>query len=126
MFDSGVYNVENDTICVRLANRCTGDIFLKRGTYSITDSEISCTPDVESRVNAVTLNGQDDCSEVHEHVEDVDYSEYKDQLVDLLCEHRKLALPHERLACTNIMEQVINLEALTKPIYIPAYRMPLS
>lgn len=34
LIDSGVYNIHTGTICVCLANSCSGDIYLKRETYT--------------------------------------------------------------------------------------------
>lgn len=77
--------------------------------------------------NAVTLSEQEDCNKIRQHVAQVNFSTFSDQLVELFCEHRKsVTLPHEKLGCNDIVEHVINLEPHLKPMYIPVYRMSHS
>ncbi len=57
----------------------------------------------------------------------VDYPEQKHLLLDLLHEYRDaIALPGEPLGSTEHTEHRILLKPNTKPVYIPAYRLPHS
>ena len=49
----------------------------------------------------------------------------QDSLLKLLQKHRKtVALPDESLGKTNLIQHKINIEKGTKPIFVPAYRVP--
>ncbi len=61
------------------------------------------------------------------HVNDVDYPEYKDSLISLLGGNQAaIALPGEPLGLTSLIELRIDLLPHTRPVYIPAYRLPNS
>ena len=76
---------------------------------SSADSELGQGPTLSSLVNVV------------------DYSEQKHLLLDLLHEYRDaIALPGETLGSTDHTEHRIPLKPNTKPVYVPAYRLPHS
>ena len=76
---------------------------------STSDSELGLGPPLSSLVNVV------------------DYPELKHSLLDILEEHRNvIALPGEPLGSTEHAEHRILLKPNTKPVYIPAYRLPHS
>ncbi len=57
----------------------------------------------------------------------VDYPELKGPLLKLLHQYRDvIALPGEPLGATDMTEHKIRVKPDTKPVYIPAYRLPHS
>ena len=56
-----------------------------------------------------------------------DYPELRHSLIELLSKYRDvIALPGEPLGATNMTEHHIKLKPDTRPVYIPAYRLPHS
>ena len=61
------------------------------------------------------------------HVKVLDYPDQRQTLINLLEKHRSVvALPGEALGSTTLVEHTINLKPGTRPVYIPAYRLPHS
>ncbi|RUM27774.1 MAG: hypothetical protein DSY32_05100, partial [Aquifex sp.] len=76
---------------------------------SAVDTELGQAPTLRSLVNVV------------------DYPEMKHSLLELLGQYRDvIALPGEPLGVTDRMVHHIRLKPDTKPVYIPAYRLPHS
>ena len=66
-------------------------------------------------------------SRLSPHLNDIDYPEYRNSLLSLLGANRAaIALPGEPLGLTSLIEHRIDLLPDTRPIYIPAYRLPNS
>ncbi len=60
-------------------------------------------------------------------VKTVDFPELRLSLLKLLCQYRDMiALPGESLGSTDKTEHLIRLKPGTKPVYVPAYRLPHS
>ena len=56
-----------------------------------------------------------------------DYPEFQERLLKLLFTHSSaVALPGDPLGCTHLVEHKIELLPDTRPVYIPAYRLPHS
>ena len=66
-------------------------------------------------------------SSLDSHVKVIDYPEHRPSLLKLLNKFRDvIALPGETLGATDRAEHIIRLKPNTKPVYIPAYRLPHS
>ncbi len=60
-------------------------------------------------------------------VKTVDYPQLRPSLLKLLCQYRDtIALSGESFDFTDKTEHLIRLKPVTKPVYVPAYRLPHS
>ncbi len=74
-------------------------------------------------INSVTFQSSD----LQPHLQPTDYQESQDELIQLFNSHRDtIALPNEPLGRTDVVQNKIQLIDTSKPVYIPAYRLPHS
>ncbi len=73
----------------------------------------------------VQLVGETEQPILVSHVTVTDYPELRDRLLHTLNKYRDtIALPGEALGATSLTEHHIKLKPGTRPVYIPAYRLP--
>ncbi len=78
----------------------------------------------DNTINTVTSQPP---SDLQPHLQPTGYPESQDELIQLLNRHRDtIALPNEPLGKTNVVQHRIQLTDTSKPVYIPAYRLPYS
>ena len=118
-----------------LVNQNEYEITLQAGkTLSqalVYNAKVQIEPDFESCVASVQRSASDiDVSQpatLSSLVKVEDYPGHRQTLITLLQQHRSVvALPGEPLGCTNIAEHTIRVKPGSKPVYIPAYRLPHS
>ena len=126
----------NKEILVKVVYNGECERKIKRGTY-FADVEVFCLPirvvkeeewervwwceklEKEERVMRENV--------FRDKLKGSDFEEGKEQLLDLLLEFTDMiALKGDKLGITNVLSHSIVLEKGTKPIYIPAYRIPIK
>ena len=122
--------------CALVVNTTRGPVLIRNGVYIgdglVYDRKVvteplefptACVASVHSSVDIEP--GQ--VPPLSSLVNVVDYPELKHSLMELLGEYRNvIALPGEPLGATQCTEHHIRLKPETRPIYIPAYRLPHS
>ena len=109
---------------------------LKKGTY-VADVEVFCLPVrvmEEEDGERVWLCEKMDVKEsaqrrqaLREKLQNADYSDYGERVVELLMEFSDIiALKGDKTGLTDVLQHSILLEPGTRPIYIPAYRIPVK
>ena len=135
--ESTLSRIQNDNCAVGLAVNQTGaEIHLKQGLYICDALAYQCqvTPEalklprvdvgcvMRSRDTEVGLDPT-----LNSAVTVIDYPTLKGPLLSLLSEFRQvIALKGEPLGLAKDVSHVINLKPGTRPIYVPAYRLPHS
>ncbi len=118
-----------------LVNQNNYDVTLQAGkTLSqalVYNAKVQLQPDSDSCVASVQRSASDiDVSPpatLSSFVKVEDYPEHRQTLINLLQRHRPVvALPGEPLGSTTLTEHTIRVKPGTKPVYIPAYRLPHS
>lgn len=64
-------------------------------------------------------------TDLQPHLQSIDYPDSQDKLLQLLSRYRDvLALPGEPLGKTDVVQHKIQVIGDSKPVYVPAYRLP--
>ena len=127
---------ENHRTCALVVNTTGGPVRIRSGVYIgdglVYDRKVvaeplefptACVASVCSAIDIEPGQGPPLSSLVNV----VDYPELRHSLMELLEEYRNvIALPGEPLGATQYTEHHIRLKPDTKPVYIPAYRLPHS
>ena len=136
--------VKNGEIVVEAVYTGVNGRNVKKGTYFL-DVEVFCLPvrmveddeyarvcmsivaDPEKRAFADKDCNESKAKAIKDKLTFSDYHEHNDQVLPLLTEFPDvIAIKGDKLGVTNILSHEIRLEEGTKPIYIPAYRIPVK
>ena len=135
-YQSSVHTIERNTLFVHIANDRSGPLELHKGTqigsvetynhdFRIEEELPQDLKGVVGTLNPVDL--VDRRSKIGTQINKLDYPSYFHRLVELLVKYDDaIALKGDRLGKTNVIKHHINIPPGTPPVFIPAYRIPVS
>ena len=129
---SSVSQVNRNILNIEATNNTDTTVHLEKGT-NICTGECFDTPiktvqtDNRSKdpVFMIGIGDEERKKLYSEAIKKTDYHDHIEELQELIWKYRDVvAVPGDKMGCTNVLKHHINLEPGTKPIYIPAYRLP--